>query len=151
MKFIEFENIWRRMCVYYGKSDFLEDKDMIKIYFDEMKYINRDYEEFEQLLRSKCKYFPKAADIEDVKKVLLDKRLEEQRININEPVCECKLCNSTGYRMIRDEQNREYICACDCKNGDNKLYDGRTISDKAHKSIYVIPRYSQLYPSEVAQ
>lgn len=149
MKFVEFETIWRRMCMYYEKPGYLENKEMVDIYFNEMKYINNNYQEFEQLLRNKCKFWPKTADIVEVRKELIDKMLEEQHININEPVCECKLCNGTGYRIIKDKKMRNYAVACDCKNGDTKLYDGRKIVDKAHRSIYIIPRYSQLFPTEV--
>lgn len=151
MKFTEFEPIWKTICKYYSKPEFLNDKEMIRVYFDEMKHINSNFEKFEQLLYRKCQFFPKTYHILEIRKAMMDEMLEEQRVNINEPVCECKLCNGTGYRIIRDNRMQQYAVACDCKNGDTKIYDGRNIQDKMHRSIYIVPRYSQMFPENVKE
>ena len=60
------------------------------------------------------------------------------------------MCNGTGYVILKqviEGTAYDYAYACDCKNGDNKLYDGRTIKDKDHRSPYYIPRYSAVIPT----
>lgn len=49
-------------------------------------------------------------------------------------------------KKIINEVSYDYVYACDCKNGDNKLYDGSTIKDKEHRSNYYVPRYSAVLP-----
>ena len=62
---------------------------------------------------------------------------------------ECKLCSDSGFVLLKDEKGRSWATACDCKKGDNKLYDGRTIEDPKRRSPYFIPRYSQVMKQEV--
>ena len=69
MLYKEFEKIWGRMCKYYDK-DYLLDKDMIEIYFNEMKYINDQYDVFESTVYKKCKFFPKVTEINSIKEEL---------------------------------------------------------------------------------
>jgi len=63
---------------------------------------------------------------------------------------ECEMCNDTGYVFIIEKGekgcNYEYVVACDCSKGDDKVYDGRTISDEKHRSNYICPRYSSMFP-----
>ncbi len=145
MFFNEFEPIFKRICRYFGKEEYITDKEMIEIYFNEMKRINDRYPYFEELLFQKCKFFPKVTEIRDIRFKMQD---DKKVIDINTPICDCKLCETTGYRFIRNEKGSIYAVACDCKNGDNKLYDGRMIKDTANRSDYVIRRYSDYIPAE---
>ena len=59
------------------------------------------------------------------------------------------MCKGTGYvtvKKIVNELSYDFVYACDCRNGDNKLYDGSTIKDKEHRSNYYVPRYSAVLP-----
>ena len=62
MFYKDFERIWGRFCKYYDK-DYMQDKDMIEIYFNEMKYINDQYDLFESTVYKKCKFFPKVTEL----------------------------------------------------------------------------------------
>ena len=68
--------------------------------------------------------------------------------NENKP--ECKACNDTGFILITEKSEKggtyEFAVACDCPKGDDKVYDGRIISDEKHRSNYICPRYSSLLP-----
>jgi hypothetical protein len=141
MKINEFTIIFNRMCKYFNKDEFINDKSIGEIYYNEMKKINDRYDYFEELLYSKCKFFPKVTEIKDVRYKMNEN--ESGIIDVNAKICECANCNGTGYRIIFYNKNIEYVVACDCKNGDNKLYDGRSIKDKAHRSSYIVPRYSE--------
>lgn len=60
------------------------------------------------------------------------------------------MCNGTGYVILKKRVHGklyDYAYVCDCKNGDNKLYDGKTIKDKEHRSPYCVPRYSEVIPN----
>lgn len=146
MVYKEFKDIYNRFCNYFGKFEYMSDETMIKIYFKEMKYINFNLEEFEQMVYEKCTYFPKVAEIHSIRKNEL--KNVKATVNINTKVCDCNKCNGTGYRLMIEVKNDipyEFIVACDCRNGDNKIYDGRTISDKKHRSCYIIPRFSEKF------
>ena len=142
----EFGNVWNTLCNYYEKE---YSKDVMNLYFNEMKYINGEYNELITGITNKCKYFPKIADIMEVWRTIKQENMEV--VDINKPVCECNLCNGSGYRIIKEKSPAggiyEFAVACDCHNGDNKLYDGRTIKDKKHRSNYICPRYSSVMPN----
>ena len=142
----EFSNVWKTLCTYYDKNE--NSKELIDIYFSGMKYINNNYDELMRGIFRKCKFFPKVAEIMEI----WEKTRKEHTvsININEPVCDCNLCEGTGYRLINEVSPQggiyTFAAACDCANGDNKLYDGRTIKDAKHRSNYICPRYSSIMP-----
>lgn len=144
MKRNEFENVIKTLTQYYDKE---LDEGTREIYFNEMKYYNGDLSKYIEEVCNLCKFFPKIVELKNIKQ-----KLEEQKeyVDINNPVCECNLCHGSGYRFINEQTESGYIytfaVACDCPNGDNKLYDGRTIKDKKYRTNYICPRYSSVIP-----
>ena len=61
----------------------------------------------------------------------------------------CDKCQDTGFVLIKVIENDlpyEHVVACDCPLGNDKVYDGRTVSDVRYRTQYRIPRYSELFP-----
>jgi hypothetical protein len=59
---------------------------------------------------------------------------------------ECRKCNDTGLVLLKDQDGRSWAVACDCKKGNDKVYDGRTL--EKDRSPYIIPRYSDIFKTE---
>ena len=61
---------------------------------------------------------------------------------------ECEKCNDTGYVFITEPSPKgntyTFVVACDCEKGNDKVYDGRTLSE--NRSNYICPRYSSMFP-----
>ena len=146
MRYVEFEQLWKKMCKVFNRTESLTDKDVIDIYFREVKTYNNDYNVLEQRILQKYKYFPKPADLlETISEVKNELAKVKDK---NKVFKQCDMCNGSGFVIIKDEKQREYAVACDCENGDDKLYDGRTITDKRYRSPYVIKRYSEMFAKE---
>ena len=146
----EFSSVWNTLCAYYGYKE-AEREDIKDLYFRQLKYYDpMDWIEIQDVVIAKCKFMPKVEEISSIANEWKKKKQDAKTADINIPVCECKLCNGTGYRSIIEMDNNrpyEYVVACDCANGDNKLYDGRTIKDEKHRTNYIVPRYSQIIPA----
>lgn len=143
----EFIKEFNILCDYYKAVDLKENGNLLDKYYDYLKNIDiSDWKIIRNRIDLRYKYMPKIMEIQDVyseyrSEIAREKEKEKKTYA-------CKLCNESGFVIVRDNKNRQYAVACDCRNGDDKIYDGRTIKDEKHRSIYVIPRYSQVVPKE---
>lgn len=145
----DFNSIFDTLCDYYNQKEMKENESIRELYFDQLKYYDpQEWLDIQKTLLAKHKYMPKIQEI--ITAVADIKRENKEVIDINKPVCECDLCNGTGYRFITEPSPKgntyTFVVACDCANGDSKVYDGRTIKDKKHRSNYICPRYSSMFP-----
>ena len=145
----DFNSVFDTMCDYYGAKDIKLNEAVRELYFDQMKFYDpQEWLGIQKQITERIKYFPKITEIIEIAREY--KNANKKTININEPVCECDLCSGTGYRFIHEVSPKggiyTFAVACDCANGDNKLYDGRTIKDAKHRSNYICPRYSSIMP-----
>jgi hypothetical protein len=146
MKRNEFNTVFGTICKYYDK-DYTKDNEMMEIYFNEMKYINENFSEYINQIFSKFKFFPKVAELKDLRFKL--KEDKGNSININAKICDCNYCNGSGYRTITEIRYKlpiEFLVACDCKNGDNKLYEGSKMKEAKDRSDYAVRRFSHYIP-----
>lgn len=148
MKFEQFEKEFEIIANYYGKEEILQNKELINIYFDSFKYVDIfTFNRVKELAIKKCKFFPKVSEFEDfiqeARKERYSKEKREQEI-----LHECEKCKKLGYILYWKKVNDiEYLyaCACDCKNGDNKLYEGPQVKDPKGRSNYYIKRFSDVF------
>lgn len=146
----DFNSIFDTLCDYYGQKEMKENDSIREIYFGQLKYYEpQEWIEIQNALLGKHKYMPKVQEIIAIASDV--KATNKETVNVNIPVCDCTLCNGTGYRFITEPSPQgniyTFVVACDCANGNNKLYDGRTIKDKKNRSNYICPRYSSIMPT----
>lgn len=139
MKSVEFNNVFSRLCKYYGKENFIDDMGLRDIYFQEMQYITPDkWQLIEPMIFRKYKFMPKIAEICEIKKEVKDETQKKEKIF-------CKICNSSGYILVKkiiDDYPYEFGYACICGNGYK--YDGRTIKDTKHRTDFCIRGIEEL-------
>jgi len=141
----EFIEETSRIEQYYGKE---LDTFQRKIWNEEIGHIalSRYRQIIKEIFRT-CKFMPKLADIVEINKELAyhteDKKVFES--------VECNKCNSLGFiTYIKEIDNGGYkipyqfIARCDCTNGNQYVYDGRTIRDTEHRSNYRVPSMAEL-------
>lgn len=149
MKQDDIMKLFDLLCKYYNKESYLEDKEMFKTYYDTLKDFNIDKNYLKENILKQCRYFPKVIDMLNIIEEIQNK---QGKSLTNSKICECQYCNGTGYRLITEIKNDvpyKFALACDCKNGDNKLYDGKKIEDARYRSNYIVPRFSQMFAEEV--
>lgn len=137
----EFIEATSRLEKYYEKEFNTEQQ---RIMFEELKEMPVDkYKKAITYCIRNSKFLPKIADIlnamNEVKTTVVT---EKDRI-------ECRKCKSTGYvpyyKKI-DNGGKEIIyqffAVCNC--GNEKRYDGTTISDIEHKSKFYVPLMNEI-------
>lgn len=150
MKFEQFEKEFEIIANYYGKEDIIKNKEFMNLYFDSFKYVDIfTFNRVKELAIKKCKFFPKVSEFEEfIQETKKEKYSNEKREEIT---YECDKCKKTGYVLYWKKVNdREYLyaCACDCRNGDNKLYEGPKVKDPKGRSNYYIKRFSEVFGTQ---
>lgn len=138
MKRNEFEEVIKTLCSYYDDKKLEENTK--NIYFEEMKYYNGDLGIYIKEICNSSKFFPKITELKTIKKNI--EKSKNYSVASNK-MCDCDNCRGSGWIIIVDN-GIEYAVACECKNGDNKIYNGQDC--KEHKSNYYIPRYNSKMP-----
>lgn len=137
----EFIEATSRLEKYYEKEFSIEQQ---RIMFEELREVSVEkYKKAITYCIRNSKFLPKIADIlnamNEVKTIVAK---ETTRI-------ECKKCKGVGYvpyyKKI-DNGGKEIIyqffAVCDC--GNEKRYDGTTISDIEHKSKFYVPLMNEI-------
>ena len=137
----EFIEATSRLEKYYEKEFSIEQQ---RIMFDELREVSVEkYKKAITYCIRNNKFIPKVSDIlnaiNEVKTIVAK---ETTRI-------ECKKCKGVGYvpyyKKI-DNGGKEIIyqffAVCDC--GNEKRYDGTTISDIEHKSKFYVPLMNEI-------
>lgn len=124
---------------FYGKEYNQEQK---KVFYEELKgYPLEKFIKAIEQIRKTSRYAPMLNELlEAIKQVKLNQRDEEK--------VPCEFCKGTGYVRYTKIENGypyEYFCLCTCKNAEGKEYNGRTISDKEHRSDYYIKTAQEVF------
>lgn len=130
---------------YYGKE---LETFQLKIWKDEL--VNMPLIRYRQIIKEifkTCKFMPKLADIIEINKGLgyhTENKKEIEKVH-------CNKCNGEGFiiytKLIDNGDIKlpyDFIARCDCENGNEYMYDGRTIQDTEHRSNYRIPSILEL-------
>lgn len=130
---------------YYGKE---LETFQLKIWKEEIGTLSAQrYRQIVREIFKTSKFMPKLADIIEINKELgyhTESKKEIKKVP-------CDKCNGEGfiiYTKLVDNGNiklpYDFIARCDCENGNEFIYDGRTIQDKEHRNNYYIPSISEL-------
>lgn len=152
MKFEQFEKEFAIISNYYGKEDILTNKELMNIYFDSFKYVDIfTFNRVKELTIKKCKFFPKVSEFEEfIQEVKREKHNNEK--SEEEIVYECDKCKGVGYVLYwKNVEDMEYLyaCACDCKNGNNRLYEGPQVKDARGRSNNYIKKFSEVFGAKI--
>ena len=141
----EFVEETSKLEKYYGKE--LEDFQR-KIWNEEIG--NLSVQRYRQIIKEifkTCKFMPKLADIIEINKGLgyhIENKKEIKKVH-------CDRCNGEGFiiytKLIDNGDIKlpyDFMARCDCENGNEYIYDGRTIQDTQHRSNYYVPSIVEL-------
>lgn len=118
------------------------------VWYQELKNIpiNRYRQIIMQVFRS-CKFMPKLADIISIQNELPfgnKVQVEKERVNCNK----CKGKSLIFYKKYIANGDKkleyDYAARCDCRNGEEYVYDGTTINDTEHRSKFYIATANQI-------
>lgn len=141
----EFVEETARIEKYYGKE---LDSFQRKIWYEDIgKMPLSRYRQITRELFRTCKFMPKLADIVEINRGLAYHTENQKTFK----KVECKKCKSRGFiTYIKQLENGgqkikyQFIARCDCANGNQYNYNGRTIRDTEHRSNYYIPSVAEL-------
>lgn len=137
----EFIEATSRLEKYYEKEFSIEQQ---RIMFEELREVSVEkYKKAITYCIRNSKFLPKIADIlnamNEVKTIVAK---ETTRI-------ECKKCKGVGYVPYYKKNDNggkeiiyQFFAVCDC--GNEKRYDGTTISDIEHKSKFYVPLMNEI-------
>lgn len=141
----EFVEETSRLEKYYEKE---LDEFQRKIWNEELG--NIPVQRYRQIIKEAyrtCKFMPKLSDLIEINKQM---GYHTENKQITESV-ECEKCGGKGFVIyIKEVDNGgskipyEYIARCNCKNGDNFIYNGSNIDDSEHRSNYYVPTINEL-------
>ena len=129
---------------YYGKE---LETFQLKIWNEELGHLSvTKYRQIIRQILKTSKFMPKLADMLEVTNTMPKVNKETTREKV-----ECDKCNGEGYilytKLVDNGDYKipyEYVARCDCDNGNEYIYDGRTINDTQHRSDYRIPSMSEI-------
>lgn len=109
----------------------------VQVWFDELKYF--DLHKYKNAIRKICttnQYFPALSVVLSSLKTIKVTDAKKEKV-------ECKACKGTGivpYHKIINGIDYEFVCQCNCQNGEGLDYDGTKIADKEHRSFYYLAK-----------
>lgn len=143
MTISEFIEVTKTLEKYYEKE---LDEFQRKVWYDEIKYMTEQrYRQIVRHILITSKFMPKLSDV-----VQANNSLGKIQKEVKEKV-ECSKCNGEGFilytEMVDNGDTKipyQYVARCECANGEEFNYDGRTIKDTEHRSNYYIPSLVEL-------
>lgn len=139
----DFDEVTSELETFYEKKLNPTQK---QVWFEELQDYTK--EKYKQAVRKMFKTQQYRPTLSVVLETISNIKTEETP---NEPVS-CEACKGTGYVLytkVVDGREYQYASLCNCQNAIGKEYDGTKVADKEHRSLYYIPKATDVFGAEV--